>query len=124
MRQLHHHKTCDDGNAQPGDGCSGLCQLEPNFACPAAGQPCQSTVMCGDGKVSGVARAFEIAGGIRLLSDAGYDARLQRTLQDDPNLIALAIIRRRIRIQFALTSRGRRTAQVLQALLAVDSLFL
>src|SRR5437879_8561055 len=41
--------------------------------------------------VSGVARAFEIAGGIRLLSDAGYDARLQRPLQDDPNLIALAI---------------------------------
>jgi HD-GYP domain-containing protein (c-di-GMP phosphodiesterase class II) len=41
--------------------------------------------------VSGVARAFEIAGGIRSLSDAGYDARLQRTLQDDPNLIALAI---------------------------------
>jgi HD-GYP domain-containing protein (c-di-GMP phosphodiesterase class II) len=41
--------------------------------------------------VSGVARAFEIAGGIRSLTDAGYDARLQRTLQDDPNLIALAI---------------------------------
>lgn len=41
--------------------------------------------------VSGVARAFEIAGGIRSLSDAGYDVRLQRTLQDDPNLIALAI---------------------------------
>jgi HD-GYP domain-containing protein (c-di-GMP phosphodiesterase class II) len=41
--------------------------------------------------VSGVARAFEIAGGIRLLTDAGYDARLQRSLQDDPNLIALAI---------------------------------
>jgi HD-GYP domain-containing protein (c-di-GMP phosphodiesterase class II) len=41
--------------------------------------------------VSGLARAFEIAGGIRLLADAGYYARLQRTLQDDPNLIALAI---------------------------------
>src|SRR5881396_4300755 len=41
--------------------------------------------------VTGVARAFEIAGSIRSLSDAGYDARLQRTLQDDPNLIALAI---------------------------------
>src|SRR3989475_12926571 len=41
--------------------------------------------------VSGVARAFEISGGIKALSDAGYDARLQRTLQDDPNLIALAI---------------------------------
>src|SRR3984893_6070260 len=41
--------------------------------------------------VSGLARAFEIAGGIRLLADTGYDARLQKTLQDDPNLIALAI---------------------------------
>ncbi len=41
--------------------------------------------------VTGVARAFEIAGGVRLLSDTGYDARLQRALQDDPNLIALAI---------------------------------
>ncbi len=41
--------------------------------------------------VSGFARAFEIAGGIHLLADSGYDARLQRSLQDDPNLIALAI---------------------------------
>ena len=41
--------------------------------------------------VSGVARAFEIAGGPRFPNDAGYDVRLQRTLQDDPNLIALAI---------------------------------
>src|SRR5213593_2464020 len=41
--------------------------------------------------VSGVARAFEIAGGIRVLSDAGYDVRLRKTLQDDPNLIGLAI---------------------------------
>jgi len=41
--------------------------------------------------VTGVARAFEIAGGITTLTDAGYDIRLQKTLQDDPNLIALAI---------------------------------
>ena len=41
--------------------------------------------------VSGVARAFEITGGIHLLADPGYDARLQRSLQDDPNMIALAI---------------------------------
>jgi HD-GYP domain-containing protein (c-di-GMP phosphodiesterase class II) len=41
--------------------------------------------------VSGLARAFEIAGGIHSLTDSGSDARLQRTLQDDPNLIALAI---------------------------------
>jgi len=38
--------------------------------------------------VTGVARAFEIAGGI---TAAGYDARLQKVLKDDPNLIALAI---------------------------------
>ena len=41
--------------------------------------------------VSGVARAFEITGGIHLLADPGSVARLQRSLQDDPNLIALAI---------------------------------
>jgi HD-GYP domain-containing protein (c-di-GMP phosphodiesterase class II) len=41
--------------------------------------------------VSGLARAFEISGGIRLLASTRDDARLQTTLQDDPNLIALAI---------------------------------
>jgi len=41
--------------------------------------------------VSGLARAFEISGGIDKLNDQGYDIRLQRALQDDPNLIALAI---------------------------------
>src|SRR5436853_2470356 len=41
--------------------------------------------------VIGLARAFEIAGGNRLPADAGYDTRLQKSLQDDPNLIALAI---------------------------------
>jgi HD-GYP domain-containing protein (c-di-GMP phosphodiesterase class II) len=41
--------------------------------------------------VSGLARAFEISGGIRLLASTRDDVRLQRTLQDDPNLIALAI---------------------------------
>ena len=41
--------------------------------------------------VSGLARAFEIAGGIKALNDAGYDLRLQKTLEEDPNLIGLAI---------------------------------
>jgi hypothetical protein len=41
--------------------------------------------------VIGLARAFEIAGGDRLLADPGYDLRLQKSLQEDPNLIALAI---------------------------------
>jgi HD-GYP domain-containing protein (c-di-GMP phosphodiesterase class II) len=41
--------------------------------------------------VTGLARAFEIAGGIQALDDSGYDRRLQKTLQEDPNLIALAL---------------------------------
>lgn len=41
--------------------------------------------------VSGLARAFEISGGISSLNNRGYDAKLQKTLQEDPNLIALAI---------------------------------
>src|ERR1700704_6042858 len=41
--------------------------------------------------VTGLARAFEISGGIKALNDSGYDARLQKTLVEDPNLIGLAI---------------------------------
>ena len=41
--------------------------------------------------VAGLARAFEISGGIQTLNDTGYDSRLQKTLEEDPNLIGLAI---------------------------------
>ena len=41
--------------------------------------------------VAGLARAFEIAGSTEALNDSGYDSRLQKTLQEDPNLIGLAI---------------------------------
>ena len=41
--------------------------------------------------IVGLSRAFEIAGGDELHADAGYDSRLQKSLQDDPNLLALAI---------------------------------
>src|SRR3954470_8935209 len=41
--------------------------------------------------VTGLARAFEISGGIQAFDDAGYDHRLQKTLQDDPNVIALVL---------------------------------
>ncbi len=41
--------------------------------------------------VTGLARAFEIAGGIQALDDRGYDQRLQKTLREDPNLIALVL---------------------------------
>ena len=41
--------------------------------------------------VTGLARAFEISGGIKSMTDDGYEIRLQKSLQEDPNLIALAI---------------------------------
>src|SRR6201991_534242 len=41
--------------------------------------------------VTGLARAFEIAGGIQAFDENGYDQRLQKTLQEDPKLIALAL---------------------------------
>src|SRR5689334_20083634 len=41
--------------------------------------------------VTGLARAFEIAGGIQNFNDSGYDLRLRKTLQEDPNPIALAL---------------------------------
>lgn len=41
--------------------------------------------------VSGLARAFELSGGVAVMGNEGSDARLSRALRDDPNLIALAI---------------------------------
>jgi HD-GYP domain-containing protein (c-di-GMP phosphodiesterase class II) len=41
--------------------------------------------------VTGLAQAFELAGGVRALNETGSDARLRKTLQSDPNLIALSI---------------------------------
>ncbi len=48
---LEPPEACDDGNSLPGDGCSGACIVEPYFVCPTAGQPCVSTIVCGDGEV-------------------------------------------------------------------------
>jgi HD-GYP domain-containing protein (c-di-GMP phosphodiesterase class II) len=42
--------------------------------------------------VTGLARAFELAGGVRTLDEEGSDARLQKAMLDDPNLIGLAIV--------------------------------
>jgi HD-GYP domain-containing protein (c-di-GMP phosphodiesterase class II) len=41
--------------------------------------------------VTGLAQAFELAGGVRVLNAEGSDARLRKTLENDPNLIALSI---------------------------------
>lgn len=44
-------EECDDGNSIPGDGCSGACRVEPYSECPTPGQPCVSTIICGDAAV-------------------------------------------------------------------------
>ena len=41
--------------------------------------------------VTGLAQAFELAGGVQALNAVGADARLRKILQSDPNLIALFI---------------------------------
>src|SRR5512138_1824204 len=46
------NEDCDDGNRNPKDGCSKLCQLEVDSSCPTPGQPCVSTAVCGDGKLA------------------------------------------------------------------------
>jgi cysteine-rich repeat protein len=47
--QLDSGEQCDDGNRIGGDGCSGICQIEHNWNCPKAGQPCISIIVCGNG---------------------------------------------------------------------------
>ncbi|MBA3246720.1 MAG: HD domain-containing phosphohydrolase [Pyrinomonadaceae bacterium] len=42
--------------------------------------------------VTGLARAFELAGSVAALSGTGSEARLRKSLADDPNMIALAIL--------------------------------
>ena len=46
-------EECDDGNGDSGDGCTATCMLEADSACPIPGEPCVSTVKCGDGKLTG-----------------------------------------------------------------------
>lgn len=44
-------KQCDDGNREPGDGCSSVCRVEQGWTC--SGQPSHCSPMCGDGLVLG-----------------------------------------------------------------------
>jgi fibro-slime domain-containing protein len=43
-------EECDDGNVLPGDGCNGVCRVEPNWTCPRQGK-CVRHAGCGDGKI-------------------------------------------------------------------------
>jgi fibro-slime domain-containing protein len=46
---LDPSEQCDDGNAESGDGCSRLCQIEANHECARPGQPCVNLAKCGNG---------------------------------------------------------------------------
>ena len=50
-RRLTANEGCDDGNGEPGDGCSADCQVERGWACPM-GAACRAAA-CGDGLVVG-----------------------------------------------------------------------
>lgn len=48
------HELCDDGNTEPGDGCTAGCdQIEVGWSCPTPGKPCKNITVCGDGKITG-----------------------------------------------------------------------
>ncbi len=44
-------EVCDDGNTLPGDGCTGICRIEPHYECPTPGQPCHIVIECGNGLI-------------------------------------------------------------------------
>lgn len=44
---LGQTEVCDDGNSEPGDGCSDACLIEPGYVCLTPGASCLQT--CGDG---------------------------------------------------------------------------
>jgi fibro-slime domain-containing protein len=46
-------EACDDGNTDSGDGCSAACAREADHVCPIPGEPCVSTIVCGDARVTG-----------------------------------------------------------------------
>jgi fibro-slime domain-containing protein len=52
---LQSGESCDDGNARPGDGCSGVCAAESGYVCPTPGAPCVPVVVpvCGNGSIEG-----------------------------------------------------------------------
>lgn len=50
-------ETCDDGNAENGDGCSATCDVEVGFECAGDGNPCYT--VCGDGILSAAEQCDE-----------------------------------------------------------------
>lgn len=52
--QFEEFEVCDDGNTKSKDGCSSDCrEVEPNFLCIDAGEPCVKIATCGNGAIEG-----------------------------------------------------------------------
>ncbi len=49
--ELDDEEECDDGNGKPADGCTGVCTVEPGYACDVPGDPCELAAECGDGLI-------------------------------------------------------------------------
>jgi cysteine-rich repeat protein len=45
---LEGHEACDDGNADAGDGCSAMCEVERGYRCPPVGE-CSDIDECAEG---------------------------------------------------------------------------
>ena len=45
--RVEYEERCDDGNKLPGDGCTGVCEVERYYSCPSAGGPCEHDVVAG-----------------------------------------------------------------------------
>ncbi|MBN2671611.1 MAG: DUF4215 domain-containing protein [Deltaproteobacteria bacterium] len=68
-------EVCDDGNTLPGDGCTGICKVEPNWECPDVGKPCVYKIECGNG----VLEAGEVCDDGNLAADDGCNAECEQS---------------------------------------------
>lgn len=47
-------ESCDDGNTEPNDGCTPICQRQADYKCETPGKKCVYDVRCGDGVLATV----------------------------------------------------------------------
>ncbi len=50
--KLTFGEFCDDGNLNPNDGCTAICEVTPGYNCPTANALCTLLQYCGDSTVS------------------------------------------------------------------------
>jgi cysteine-rich repeat protein len=105
-------EQCDDGNVLPGDGCNGICKIEPNWTCPSAGK-CTRKIICGDGLIG----AGEVCDDGNTLDNDGcnstctvQDPAFQCTLPDNPAFGPPSVVTSASKPARIVTTATRRTA--------------